>query len=120
MPMSRTPHHFGAALSGPVGALILVCVLMAPAASGAGVIVVKGDTYSLDGGSPVTGMWEIAEKVAYAKDAAIIVLAPDAGASSVQALLRLLESLKVPTILTKKQDYNYLVAHGILHPSKTP
>lgn len=95
-------------------------MLAMPPRVAAGVIVIQGNTYSLDGGQPMTGMWEIAEKIAYAKDAAIIVLSPDAAAGSVQSLLRLLESLKVPTILTKKNDYKYLVDHGVLRPTKTP
>ncbi|EHJ46318.1 hypothetical protein DFW101_0301 [Solidesulfovibrio carbinoliphilus subsp. oakridgensis] len=86
----------------------------------AGVIDVEGDAYRLDGGRPVTGAWEVAEKIAVAKDAAIVVMGKNAKPSAVQNILQLLENLHVPTLLTKKADYKPLVERGVLKPTRTP
>lgn len=86
----------------------------------AGVVRIGPSAYRLDNGPAVTGMWEIAEKIAYAKDVAVVVVDPKAPASQVQPLLQLLESLKVPTVLTRQADYPELVKRGVLRPTTTP
>jgi hypothetical protein len=74
--MSRYPRRF-ACLSLPVLAGLLLAILLTlPLPARAGVIAVERSTYRLDGGKPVTGMWEIAERIAYAKDVAIVVMEP--------------------------------------------
>ncbi len=116
---SRIFRHW----SGRAGWLIaplLAAALLVPPAATAGVIAVDRDTYRLDGGKPVTGMWEIAERIAYAKDAAIVVMEPKSSATLVQNLLQLLEGLKVPTLLLKRADYQALVDRGVLRPTTTP
>ena len=101
-------------------AAVLAAWLLAPGPALAGVVEIGPQTYRLDGGQPVTGMWEIAEKLSYAKDTAVVVVDPKAPVSLVQPLLKLLESLKVPTALVKKTDYKILIERGVLHPGPTP
>ena len=86
----------------------------------AGVIWIGPTTYRLDNGPAMTGMWEIAEKLAYTKDAAVVVVEPKAPSSLVQPMLQLLESLKVPTALIRQADYKALLDRGVLHPTTTP
>ncbi len=118
--MSRYPRRF-ACLSLPVLAGLLLAILLTlPLPARAGVIAVERSTYRLDGGKPVTGMWEIAERIAYAKDVAIVVMEPTTTATAVQDLLQLLEDLKVPTVLLKRADYKALVERGVLKPTTTP
>jgi hypothetical protein len=116
--MSRYPRRFPARFL--LGPAVLYLLLALPAASPAGVVTIRGATYSLDGGKPVTGAWELAEKIAVAKDAAILVMEPQADPTAIQIMLQLLESLHVPTLLTKQADFKPLVERGVLHPTKTP
>lgn len=118
--MSRYPRVF-ARLAAPARIALLLAILLAvPIPAPAGVIAVDRSTYRLDGGKPVTGMWEIAERIAYAKDVAIVVMEPASSALAVQDLLQLLETLKVPTVLLKRTDYKTLVDRGVLKPTTTP
>lgn len=124
-PMSRhsrsrrpVPSRFGRAAATALAGLL--CALALGATALAGVIDVEGDAYRLDGGRPVTGAWEVAEKIAVAKDTAIVVMGKNAKPSAVQNMLQLLESLRVPTVLTKKVDYTPLVERGVLRPTPTP
>ena len=96
------------------------CALALQSTALAGVIDVEGDAYRLDGGRPVTGAWEVAEKIAVARDAAVVVMGKNAKPSAVQNMLQLLENLHVPTLLTKKADYKPLVDRGVLRPTRTP
>jgi hypothetical protein len=116
---SEAPCPTGAAL-GCLGLLAVLALFLGAAPVLAGVVEIGPETYRLDNGKPVTGMWEIAEKLAYAKDAAIVVVDPKAPVSLVQPLLKLLETLKVPTALVKKADYKILLERGVLHPTTTP
>ena len=86
----------------------------------AGVVTIENDAYSLDGGRPVTGAWEIAEKIAEAKDTAVVVHGKNSRPATVQTLLQLLENLHVPTLFTKKADYKALRDRGVLNPTRTP
>lgn len=99
---------------------VLALALLLPGTALAGVIDVDGDTYSLDGGKPVEGAWEIAEKIAVAKDVAIIVMGKNAKPTIVQTMLQLLESLHVPTLLIKKADFKALVERGVIKPTRAP
>ena len=103
-----------------LAALLLAVLVGLAGPARAGVVWIGPTHYRLDNGPAVTGMWEIAEKLAYAKDAAVVVVDPKAPASLVQPLLRLLEALKVPTVLTRKADYQELVKRGLLRPAPTP
>lgn len=98
---------------------LFATLLLLPATGLAGVIAVVGDTYSLDGGRPDTGVWEIAEKLAVARDVAIVVVDKNVSSTTVQILLQLLETLKIPTLLTKKADYKVFVDRGIVKPAAT-
>ena len=98
----------------------IVLLFLSPVALPAGVIRIEGNTYRLNNEQPVIGMWDIAEKLAYTKDVAIVVAAPDAAPTEVQSLLELLGTLKVPTLLTKKADYDQFVKRGILRPAAAP
>lgn len=100
-----------------LGALVLA-FYAAPAR--AGVVAIENDAYSLDGGSPVTGAWEVAEKIAVARDVAVVVLGKNTRPATVQTLLQLLENLHVPTLFTKKADYKALRDRGVLNPTRTP
>lgn len=86
----------------------------------AGVVVVENDAYSLDGGRPVVGAWEVAEKIAVAHDTAVVVLGSNVKPATIQTMIQLLESLHVPTLLTKKADYKALLERGVVKPSRTP
>ncbi len=113
--MSRHSAIFRAVsrLRAPVLALL---ALLAPCPAAAGVIAVDAATYSLDGGPAVTGAWELAERLAVAGDAAVVVMGKEANPSSVQTLLQMLETLNIPTLLTKKPDYEALIARGVVKP----
>lgn len=104
----------------PAALCLAVGLLLAPAAAAAGVVAIGPKTYSLDGGQPVTGMWEIAEKLAYAKDVAVVVVDPSAPDSLVQPLLKLLQALQVPTLLTRQADYKIFLDRGVLRPTSVP
>ena len=116
--MSRHLHTFS--MSCIILAGLAACLLTVPDTAPAGVISIRGDTYSLDGGPAVTGAWEIAEKVMLARDAAIVIMEPKTKPEVVQNMLSLLENLKVPTLLTKRADFKELVKRGILKPGRTP
>lgn len=120
--VSSGPARFPARIApGIMAILALVFVFLCLAGPArAGVVWIGPTTYRLDKGPAVTGMWEIAEKLAYTKDVAVVVVDPKAPASQVQPLLQLLESLKVPTVLTRKNDYNLLLERGVLRPTVTP
>lgn len=118
--MSRQHRPFPAFLRLLLPALLAVVVLLAPQPLPAGVILIGPDSYRLDDGPPVAGAWEIAEKLAYAKDVAIVVMEPKAGGDQVQTMVQLLETLKVPTIMTKQADYKILLDRGVLRPTRTP
>ncbi len=98
---------------------ILLAGALCPSAR-AGVVRIKGNTYSLDGGRPVTGAWEVAEKIAVANDVAVVVLDSQASPVTIQTLLQLLENLHVPTLFTKQADYKALLARGVIKPTRTP
>lgn len=116
--MSRRHCPFVAGLQKTL--CILTLVLAVPTLSFGGVITVTGNTYSLDGGKPVTGPWEIAEQIAVSKDVAIVVMEKKANQTTIEIMLKLLESLHVPTVLTKKEDFKPLVDRGVLKPTRTP
>jgi len=119
--MSRHLRRFPARpLPGWIALAVSVLLLFVPASLPAGVILVEGNTYRLDNDKPVTGMWDIAEKLAYTKDVAIVVVAPNADATQVQSMLQLLGTLKVPTVLTQKADYELLRKRGVLRPTTAP
>ena len=99
--------------------VLLAASLLWPAIARAGVIAITGETYSLDGGPPVSGSWELAEKIAVAGDVAIVVADKNVKPDTLQTLLQLLYSLKVPTLLAKKADYKILVDRGVVKPTKT-
>ena len=103
-----------------LAALAALALAFCAAQAWAGVIVIENDAYSLDGGRPVTGAWEVAEKIAVAKDADVVVLGKNTRTATVQTLLQLLESLHVPTLFTKKADYKALRDRGVLNPTRTP
>lgn len=108
---------------GLAAVLLLTLCLTGPALpspAAAGVVTIENDAYRLDGGQPVTGAWEIAEKLAVARDTAVVVLGGRSKPETVQTLLQLLENLHVPTLLTKKADYKALVDRGVLKPAPTP
>ncbi|MGE4538625.1 MAG: hypothetical protein AB7D37_16260 [Desulfovibrio sp.] len=99
---------------------LLAALALCAATAMAGVITIRGNTYSLDGGRPVTGAWEVAEKIAVSKDVAIVVMEKKADPTTIQIMLQLLESLHVPTLLTKRADYKPLVDRGVIKPTQTP
>ena len=103
-----------------LAALAALALAFCAAQARAGVVTIENDAYSLDGGRPVTGAWEIAEKIAVAKDAAVVVLGKNSRPATVQTLLQLLENLHVPTLFTKKADYKALCDRGVLNPTRTP
>jgi len=116
--MSRHPHALCApAAKVAIALLAVACLFSTPAIAPAGVISVDVDAYRLDGGQPVTGPWEIAEKLAVAKDVAIVVMDQKASSDRLQTLLQLLETLKVPTLFTKKADYKILLDRGVIQPT---
>jgi hypothetical protein len=121
-PMSRHLHAFCASsrFVRIARLALLVAVLLAPAMARAGVIWVDVDSYRLDGGKAVTGPWEIAERIAVAGDVAIIVMDEKSSQTTIQTMLQLLATLKVPTLLTKKNDYKALVERGVIKPTTTP
>jgi hypothetical protein len=100
--------------------LAVCCLLLTAAPARSGVVTVENDAYSLDGGPAVTGAWEVAEKLAVARDVAVVVLGKNSRPSTVQTLLQLLENLHVPTAFTKKADYKALRERGVLVPTRTP
>ncbi len=100
--------------------IMLFALILCAAPALAGVIRVDVNSYRLDGGKPVPGPWEIAEKLATADDVAIVVMEPQATPFMVQSMLQLLETLKVPTVLTKSADYKAFVDRGLLTSAPAP
>ena len=100
------------------GPALLAALLSLPCPAPAGVIRVDVGTYRLDDGPAVEGAWEIAEKLAVSKEAAIVVMEKSSTMTMVQNMLQLLETLKVPTVFTKRADYDVLVDRGVLRPDK--
>lgn len=100
--------------------LLLAAALLTPAPTPAAVIRVDVDTYRVNGGPPVTAAWDVAERIAVAKDVAIVVMDQKATKATVQTLMQLLETLNVPTLFTKKGDYDILVKRGVIKPSAAP
>jgi|GEM_PF-2958493 len=100
------------------GAALLAAALLLPGPALSGVVHVDGDAYRLDDGPAVPGAWEIAEKLAVSKEAAIVVMERNSTMAMVQNMLQLLETLKVPTVFTKRVDYDVLTDRGVLRPDK--
>ena len=98
-------------------ACLLLAALLVPAAAPAAVIQVDVDTYRVNGGPPVSAAWDIAERIAVAKDVAIVVMDKKATKATVQTLMQILESLNVPTLFTKKGDYEILLKRGFIKPA---
>jgi len=96
---------------------LLLAALLFPAAAPAAVIQVEVDAYRVNGGPPVAAAWDIAERLAVAKDVAIVVMDKKATKGTVQTLMQILESLNVPTLFTKKGDYEILLKRGFIQPS---
>lgn len=101
-------------------ACLLLAVLLAPVPSPAAVIQVDVDTYRVNGGPSVTAAWEIAERLAVTKDVAIVVMDKKATKGTVQTLMQILETLNVPTLFTKKGDYEILLKRGVIKPAAAP
>ncbi|WP_075356208.1 hypothetical protein, partial [Desulfovibrio sp. DV] len=97
----------------PLCVCLLLAALAFPARAPAAVIQVDVDSYRVNGGPPVTAAWEIAERLAVAKDVAIVVMDKKATKATVQSLMQILETLNVPTLFTKKGDYELLVKRGV-------
>ena len=113
--MTSLSRH--ARLLGGCLALALVC-LAGPAR--AAVIEVGVDSYKVNGGAPETAAWDVAERLAMAKDVAIVVMNPKANKGTVQILMQNLETLKIPTLFTKKNDYDVLLKRGFIKPNPAP
>jgi hypothetical protein len=122
--MSRHPHVFRslslAVRAARLTTLVVALCLCLPARVPAGVIYIDVNSYRLDGGPRISGPWEIAEKLAVAHDVAIIVMDSKATQTMIQGMLQLLETLKIPTLLTKEADYKALVDRGVIRPTTTP
>jgi hypothetical protein len=101
-------------------ACLLLVALLLPATVPAAVIQVDVDTYRVNGGPPVTAAWEIAERLSVAKDVAIVVMDKKATKATVQSLMQILETLNVPTLFTKKGDYEILLKRGVIKPAPAP
>jgi hypothetical protein len=103
---------------------VALCLFLAPVLdigpAAAAVIQVGVDSYRVNGAPPTTAAWEVAERLAVAKDVAIVVMDPKATKATVQTLMQNLETLKVPTLFTKKVDYEVLVKRGIVKPNTAP
>ena len=78
------------------------------------------DAYKVNGGAPETAAWDVAERLAMAKDVAIVVMNPKANKGTVQVLMQNLETLKIPTLFTKKADYDVLLKRGFIKPTPAP
>ncbi|MHC1787906.1 hypothetical protein [Solidesulfovibrio sp.] len=101
-------------------ASLLLAALLTPPEAPAAVIQVDVNTYRVNGGPPVTAAWEIAERLAVAKDVAIVVMDKKATKGTVQTLMQILETLNVPTLFTKKGDYEILLKRGVIKPAAAP
>lgn len=99
---------------------LLLAALLLPAVSPAAVIRVEGTAYRVNGGPPVTAAWDIAERLAVSKDTAIVVMDKNAAKTSLHTLMQILESLNVPTLFTKNEDYDILVQRGVIKPQTAP
>ena len=110
--MSRVANHLRASL--------LLAALLFPAAAPAAVIQVDVDTYRVNGGPPVSAAWDIAERLSITKDVAIVVMDKKATKATVQTLMQILETLNVPTLFTKKGDYEILLKRGVIKPAAAP
>ncbi|KHK00521.1 hypothetical protein [Desulfovibrio sp. TomC] len=104
----------------PLCVCLLLASLAVPARVPAAVIQVDVDSYRLNGGPPVTAAWEIAERLSVAKDVAIVVMDQKATKATVQTLMKNLETLNVPTLFTKKGDYEILLKRGVIKPAPAP
>ena len=101
------------------GCLALALAFLAGPARAA-VIEVGVDAYKVNGGAPETAAWDVAERLAVAKDVAIVVMNPKANKGTVQVLMQNLETLKIPTLFTKKADYDVLLKRGFIKPNPAP
>ena len=113
--MTSLSRH--ARLLGGCLALALVCLA---GSAWAAVIEVGVDAYKVNGGAPETAAWDVAERLAMAKDVAIVVMNPKANKGTVQVLMQNLETLKIPTLFTKKADYDVLLKRGFIKPTPAP
>lgn len=104
----------------PLCVCLLLAILAVPESVPAAVIQVDVNSYRVDDGPPVTAAWDIAERLAVAKDVAIVVMDKNATKGTVQTLIQILETLNVPTLFTKKGDYGILLKRGIIKPSPAP
>jgi len=116
--MTTLSRH--ARLLGGCLALALVCLAALPGSARAAVIEVGVDTYRINGGPAETAAWDVAERLAVAKDVAIVVTNPKANKGTVQVLMQNLETLKIPTLFTKKADYDVLLKRGFIRPNPAP
>lgn len=102
------------------GCLALACLACLAGPARAAVIEVGVDSYKVNGGPPETAAWDLAERLAMAKDVAIVVMNPKANKGTVQILMQNLETLKIPTLFTKKADYDAFLKRGFIKPSPAP
>ena len=104
----------------PLCVCLLLAILAVPESVPAAVIQVDVNSYRVDDGPPVTAAWDIAERLAVAKDVAIVVMDKKATKATVQTLMQILETLNVPTLFTKKGDYEILLKRGVIKPAAAP
>ena len=113
--LSRHARRLGGCL-----VLAFVCLISLVGPTRAAVIEVGVDSYKVNGGPPETAAWDVAERLAVAKDVAIVVMNPKANKGTVQVLMQNLETLKIPTLFTKKADYDVLLKRGFIKPAPAP
>lgn len=113
--LSRHARLLGGSL-----ALALTCLACSPGPAQAAVIEVGVDAYKVNGGPAETAAWDVAERLAMAKDVAIVVMNPKANKGTVHILMQNLETLKIPTLFTKKADYDVLLKRGFIKPHPAP
>ena len=116
--MTSLSRH--ARLLGGCLALAFFCLACLAGPARAAVIEVGVDAYKVNGGAPETAAWDVAERLAMAKDVAIVVMNPKANKGTVQILMQNLETLKIPTVFTKKADYDVLLKRGFIRPAPAP
>ena len=116
--MTSLSRH--ARLLGCCLALAFVCLSSLAGPARAAVIEVGVDAYKVNGGPAETAAWDVAERLAMAKDVAIVVMNPKANKGTVQVLMQNLETLKIPTLFTKKADYDVLLKRGFIRPAPAP
>ena len=116
--LSRHARLLGGCLALAFVCLACLACLAGPARSA--VIEVGVDAYKVNGAAPETAAWDVAERLAMAKDVAIVVMNPKAHKGTVQILMQNLETLKIPTLFTKKADYDVLLKRGFIKPNPAP